>query len=361
VSVPSWRDRIAETLVVAPKKEEIKVEAVQPRKELSAEIPQTKKTSAPAFYFDVKDEEEAKEFKDDKIAIEREKKEQSINLGSAKIARKIKDEIIRNDIFSINDISRLSKIIASRLRDIRSVIDIKETFLKKKELGGFGFDNLKSDEICKIIEKEKLIWQKDSNAYINSEIKQPEIKKDFQSDFRENEVRQNNNVNSEKQFANPQLMKIVDAINNRNKKQEVKIQDIKVEEKKPIQETQKEDLSGYDYGSYMLKEKRERRIIGPLEELQAIDLKEFRALGRSPKESVNKIYEKIANLARDGFEQRSKGIISWQNSPLYQLYLSAGEESLIKGLPIEGILKTKNGMTWDEFQAIGDLNEQLNY
>ncbi|MDD5289950.1 MAG: hypothetical protein PHT40_01970 [Patescibacteria group bacterium] len=342
-------------------------------KERGTELP--KKVSAPAFYFDVKDEEEAKEFKDNNLITEREKKEQSINLGAAKIARQIKDTVPEINIASPEDLARLSKIVASRLRDIRSLVDTKDSLMKKTDSGGLSITLASADKIIKIIEKEKIKWQEKPEEYIKSGTGNQKL------EIGNQEMAYNRQPLAEKipkwkeelaagpeDIDNPQLQKIVAAIKAGNRQPTTNNQ----QSTKPTTEDLRPTINNrqqvtdnredFNYQSYLLKEQRERRVMGPVEELLNMDLKEFRALGRSPKESVNKLYEKIMALANVSLEERAKGIAAWKSSPLYQLYVNVGEESLIKSLPIEGILKNKpSGLTWDEFQAIGDLNEQLNY
>jgi hypothetical protein len=367
--LPSWRDKIEAPVIKS--KEEIKIETPKPQPAPVVEIPPAKKVSAPAFYFDVKDEEEAKEFKDDELAIARDKKEQLLNLGAAKIARQIKDAVPEIKITSPEDLVRLSKIVASRLRDIRSLVNTKDSLMKKTESGGLSVTPEVVDKIIKIIEKEKMKWREKPEEYIKTETNEQHTADNLrQTAYNRQSVeeklpkwKENLDANSE-EIGNPQLEHIIAAIKagSRPPVGEVEKSEIKKQKPETEQTPTVDNREDFSYQSYLMKEKRDRRVMGPVEELLNIDLKEFRALGRSPKEAVNKIYEKIIALAHDSLEERAKGIVAWKSSPLYQQYVGVGEEGLIKSLPIEGILKNRpGGLTWDEFQAIGDLNEQLNY
>jgi len=366
---PSWRDKIEAPIIKS--KEEIKIETPKPQPAPVVEIPPAKKVSAPAFYFDVKDEEEAKEFKDDELAIARDKKEQLLNLGAAKIARQIKDTVPELNIASPEDLVRLSKIVSSRLRDIRSLVDTKDSLMKKTESGGLAVAPEAADKIIKIIEKEKIKWQEKPEEYVKAEDNGRPATNSLQQTTNDKQStgeklpKWKENLDAKpNEIGNPQLEHIIAAIKAGNRPPVSEAEKPETGNRKPEieQPPVADNREDFNYQSYLMKEQRDRRVMGPVEELLNIDLKEFRALGRSPKEAVNKIYEKIVALAHDSLEERAKGIAAWKSSPLYQQYVGVGEEGLVKSLPIEGILKNRpGGLTWDEFQAIGDLNEQLNY
>ena len=104
-----------------------------------------------------------------------------------------------------------------------------------------------------------------------------------------------------------------------------------------------------------------KKLMGPIEELANISLNDFRKLGASSKEALNKIKNKIELLADESYDKKSKGVQAWRLSPVYQNYLSLGNTSIEQGKPINDVIKNSGTLTQAEFDAIGDLSEQLNY
>ncbi|MFA5135038.1 MAG: hypothetical protein WC505_04625 [Patescibacteria group bacterium] len=107
-----------------------------------------------------------------------------------------------------------------------------------------------------------------------------------------------------------------------------------------------------------------RKVIGPVEELGEIDLKEFRRLGTNPEEAAAKIAEKIDLLEEESWQQRSEGISAWKQSPLFLRYVSLGQESLTGGITLDEVIQKHvagGGLNLqkEEFIAINELNSRL--
>ena len=107
------------------------------------------------------------------------------------------------------------------------------------------------------------------------------------------------------------------------------------------------------------------RVMGPIEELGDIDLKEFRRLGRSPGEAADKILEKIYLLEDETWQMRMDGTKAWQGSPLFKLYIEIGQACLVTQQTLDQVLKTreqeaKPALYKEEFMAINDLNHRIN-
>ncbi len=107
-------------------------------------------------------------------------------------------------------------------------------------------------------------------------------------------------------------------------------------------------------------------VMGPVEELKAISLADFRKLADSPQEAAEKILEKISYLEDESLIKRAAGIKAWKESEVYKLYLTIGNLSLTQKKPVEQVILelSKAGrpyLTPVEFQAIADLNNRLSY
>ena len=106
------------------------------------------------------------------------------------------------------------------------------------------------------------------------------------------------------------------------------------------------------------------KVMGPLEELQFIDLLNFRRLGDDPKLAAGKIFTKIKLLEKDGYDKMIAGIKAWRQSPLNRLYLSLGQAAVAAGRPLSEILEERRqqegeSLTEAELQAIVSLNGKL--
>ncbi len=106
------------------------------------------------------------------------------------------------------------------------------------------------------------------------------------------------------------------------------------------------------------------KIMGPIEELQFLDLVNFRRLGKTPEEITTKIFAKIQLLERDGYDKMILGIKAWRQSPVNRLYLQMVSEALKKGLVIKELVlalekEKKEVLSMAEIEAIISLNSKL--
>ena len=84
-------------------------------------------------------------------------------------------------------------------------------------------------------------------------------------------------------------------------------------------------------------------LTGPLQELQALDLINWRRLGRDARERSRKILEKINLLEHDSFTKKAQGISNWRQSPVYQMYLNLGAESMTRRWMMRVTISTSMG------------------
>jgi hypothetical protein len=110
--------------------------------------------------------------------------------------------------------------------------------------------------------------------------------------------------------------------------------------------------------------KQPEKPVTPDEELAFITIDDIRQLGRTLEESISKIVEKVDILGEESLLRRSAGVAAWRRSPVHQLYLSIGRESLSSGKSVEEVMsdrkrQEKPYLTANEFAAIADLNRRL--
>jgi hypothetical protein len=106
--------------------------------------------------------------------------------------------------------------------------------------------------------------------------------------------------------------------------------------------------------------------MGPVEELRAMTLAEFRRLAKDPSMAVEKILSRVAILSQESFERRIEGIRAWQSSPLQGMYMRLVAESFRSGTPIAELVDTKRRggeevPTSAELAAMISLNSTLHF
>jgi len=107
------------------------------------------------------------------------------------------------------------------------------------------------------------------------------------------------------------------------------------------------------------------RLTGPVEELRAITIVDFRRLSKTPAEACEKIKDKIDLLAEQSYTRRTQGIAAWGASEVVRTYLELMGEGL-NGLPLKDAVAARQAakkpyLTPEEFQAVAALSRQLRY
>jgi hypothetical protein len=108
------------------------------------------------------------------------------------------------------------------------------------------------------------------------------------------------------------------------------------------------------------------KLVGPLEELQFIDINKFRRSAETSVEAAEKIKAKIDLLEEQSFTEKAKGIVAFKNSPLNKMYLKVGNKSIEAGRSVVEVIAelTQAGestLTKEEFDVIADLNKKLRF
>jgi hypothetical protein len=106
------------------------------------------------------------------------------------------------------------------------------------------------------------------------------------------------------------------------------------------------------------------KVMGPLEELQFLDLINFRRLGKTPAEITAKIFSKIKLLEADGYDKMVAGVRAWRQSPVNRLYLKMVQEAIGKGMTIKEYAveiqkEKKDYLTIEEIEGILAMNSKL--
>jgi len=108
------------------------------------------------------------------------------------------------------------------------------------------------------------------------------------------------------------------------------------------------------------------KALGPIEELQFLDLVNFRRLGKTPEEITEKILKKIKLLERDGYDKMVAGVRAWRQSPVNRAYLRLGQDAVSHGVSLKEAIfaaqaKDPTGLTLEEVEGVIALNGRLTF
>lgn len=107
------------------------------------------------------------------------------------------------------------------------------------------------------------------------------------------------------------------------------------------------------------------KVMGPLEELQYLDVLNFRRLGASPQERTTKIFNKVKLLEKEGYGKMIEAITAWKKSPVNRLYLRNIQLAISKGETVKGFVDNNreggNNLSFEEVEAIINLNSRLTF
>lgn len=104
-------------------------------------------------------------------------------------------------------------------------------------------------------------------------------------------------------------------------------------------------------------------LIGPTEEFSALTREDLRR-ETTCAEFVDKIARRIADLSKDNYLHKIESVRAWKRSPLYREYLNVGQRSLENQESVPAYLASVSnagGLTYEEFEAIGELNKKLRF
>lgn len=301
-------------------------------------------------------------------------------------------------------VKRLKNIISSRLRDVRSQLELTQLLERDIKVGGLGLERGAAERMSQKIEdgyhsfrepvmaeeKKKLDAQLESQKQKVEERRKREAEehaKWYQEKIgakQQEELRQRQIAESYKKqmstSATPRAT--VTSMELKEQKRETERfgemvpvstagSDIKISAPTAHIEAQIQATSPASLGSMNMKPRMEDirsgpKLVGLLQELHDMTLADFRRLARDPSQTVGKILEKLEILGGEAFEKRIAGIQAWQQSPLQQQYVSLVGEAFRSGKTMVQLIdeQRKAGIdapTADEMAAIISLNGKLHF
>jgi len=284
--------------------------------------------------------------------------------------------------------NRFIKILESRIKGVRNSIETVEVLHRQTKVGGMDLPRDKAEQIVKFIDKNKdqpavqPELQKDSEPNTPTEAAPAPVKEvDFSqgppSFIPIQKQAPDEPVVLPEDTKEPDLIEQTAAVSKEQPTQPVPSSTAKEElpPAPPVEElykkTPSEEMSRLASSRQQSQQrpqvvdiKQPASVVGPVEELMQINLKEFRRMGNNPGESAEKILEKIYLLEEESWDMRVKGIAGWQQSPLHQRYVGVGQVSLQQNKPVQEIILAREdsgelSLHFQEFLAINDLNSKL--
>jgi len=372
------------------------------------------KTIAPRarFYFDVADEEEIERFRDRGGA--------ALRTAVNELAARKAGEIIQSIGIKVDEEvkPRLVRAIVSRLKDVRDLIETKEVLLRAHELGGVNLANADANKVIGLTEEYRAqfeiflndlkfegehggqMTEKNLQAEVPSKQASPTIPipvsgypsavEGSKDDATKANAQESSSLSLEvgepsvraRPFVHPSYGEEVKSqkhtqseVEGSKVKSAVVSNNVEVSHAPlPVSsvprafqsQTSSFQLPASDAKPQMSDVKTSARMMGPIDELRSMNPEEFRRIAPQAVVAAGKIIEKIELLADESLLKRSEGVSAWKSSPLYQLYIKIGKESMERGATISQVIdemqkKGSVALTNEEFEVIADLNQKLAY
>ena len=301
-----------------------------------------------AFYFHPEDEEEFKEHQE---------RINQFELPKTHNIEVIIEEIIRENNLTFSDEilrKRFESVAKARLKELRGEIDTKDLLTRPVKIGGMGYDDARAGQIINSI-KQRI-------------PKMHELIKDEEA--AEETIKMIPKIESLEIPKPPQIPKPL--VSEAPVPVEIR-QEVKVVEPPPFKPIPKQKVMPRMMRPEVEPERRRiedirrpTRLVGPVEELRNLALSDLRRLGTAYIGSIRKLYEKINLLGEESFAKRAEGIRAWRQSPVYELYLEMGRESMEIGKSIREVVEARKNqgsfyLTEQEFNGLADLNKRLRF
>ena len=310
------------------------------------------------YYVDVSDEEEVDGYRQMGDKDRRDKIHE--------LANKKADEILEASSLAVDPEvrPRLARVIVSRLKDIRDLIETKEVLMRPRDLGGVNMDNASANTLLQLIEERRPAFEdevrgvKATPALANLHLTPPILTP----------------VKTEaippKQLPPPPPLVVKEPrpfIHPSYKAEELRSE--KQESRAPLAPSSPPPppkMPIAELRPTVTDVRTVRRVMGPIDELKTITVEDFRRLGTTVPMMAAKVVEKIELLADESLLKRNEGLVAWKSSPLHLLYLAVGAESLEKSMDVAHVIeehtkKNHQVFTKEEFDAIADINRKLAY
>jgi len=108
----------------------------------------------------------------------------------------------------------------------------------------------------------------------------------------------------------------------------------------------------------------DRRLVGPVEELEIMDLVNLRQLGKTAEEMQAQLKRKFDYLAEQALVKKVEGVRAWKKSPVFRLYIAMTYEGLRERKPMTEVIRARqianhDCLTLSEYEMMGRVNGEI--
>lgn len=273
---------------------------------------------------------------------------------------------------------RCLEIVTARVRNVRDALQTRTLLEQPPEAGGIGVSGRRLADMIERIERVVDAAEKEKRHEIEDKEKENRKKEKELENNRQNLIEKEAQVMA-KRFvqatgkvpqervapAAPSLSRASAAVSAHMQlqQQEARIDTDKV--RAAVQKTIKQELTPVPAQRPKVQDVQfERRLAGPIEELQAMSLTEFRRMSHDSSQAVDRIKDMIDLLEDQGYSKKVAGLQSLRHSPLMALYGLITQQALLSGTSVEAVLSTqkdKQGLKKAEYDALMKLNAELRF
>jgi hypothetical protein len=321
----------------------------------------------------------------------------------------IKSLIFQSNIFLDDNLTvRLTKLITSYLQDVRNEYDFKDALTRAPKIAGIGLNNADADNLISKLKSKKEEWQKSGlnpkAAAMGANVRESEIdvaskvtapRAAFQpmasDEVTIDQILQQRAQSTGKPTQMPQATApetagnaipfvkdieeeemLLDSVNELPgpsapvqpiRPQPVAPQPAALSSIRPpeIRQPLIRQTDQVSNRPQMSDVKFEPKLYGPLDELAAMSLADFRRLSKDPWQSIRKISGKLGILEGESMVRKNEGVKALKSSPLYNIYADIMNRALVEGKSFEQVIAERGDINITEFKAIMELNKSLKY
>ncbi len=324
-------------------------------------------------------EEDAKE-----IEKLKEEKKEVIASAPPSSVEEVVTQICQLDPFKFEDgllQDRCTKIIESRVRDVRDPHETRRRLELSVDKGGLGVKGRQLADMTEHIEKTVSAYEVQAQDRIHDDKRLKRRVREVVGENKEARVRKKERMMNQRYAAitgkaptqtvhpvGPRNSRTTGAIAAHVEMQQLesRIDKDKVREVIEKSKAPKSKPSSPAVQPKMVDVVSSKRLAGPTEELSRLSLIDFRRLSKDPVQAMTKIKDKIDLLENRGYELKVAGVKAWRQSPLNMMYMKLAERAVLEGVPLSQVLESarsagEDTLSDEELKAIMNLNATLRF
>jgi hypothetical protein len=235
---------------------------------------------------------------------------------------------------------KLQTIIQLYLKDIRSEEDTKAACLKKREDNGLGLTSAQAEEVLtKTKSKQQLIVEPNLLPLSLNTLKQPQSRI------------QPPKKNTPSLSASPTVAQTPPT-------------PLKSSITEPVKSAQSSsnqiDFANFKKNRPLMRDVEDKPLsLGPIDEIRAVTLTDFRRLANTPIEAAMRLGQKFLNLKLESILLLVDALAAWKTSPLFMEYTSAVLEACGQRKKLEQVLGDKQKIQLAEIYALLDMEKKV--